>query len=89
MAAQRLCASIGCMSVHYESVPLGTLYPEAFGIAAPLEALERHIWPRKPAVFIRLRRLLSLLCLNLICLQTPVCLLRQRALLSKACASCK
>ena len=42
------------MSVHYESVPLGTLYPEAFGIAAPLEALERHIWPRKPAVFIRL-----------------------------------
>jgi putative SOS response-associated peptidase YedK len=54
MAAQRLCASIACMSVHYESVHLGTLYPEAFGIPAPLEALERHIWPRKPAVFIRL-----------------------------------
>jgi putative SOS response-associated peptidase YedK len=54
MAAQRLCASIGGMSVHYESVPLGTLYPEAFGIPAPLEGLERHIWPRKPGFFIRL-----------------------------------
>ena len=54
MTAQRLYASIGCMSVHYESVPVGTLYPEAFGVAAPLEGLERHIWPRKLAVFIRL-----------------------------------
>ena len=42
------------MSVHYESVPSGTLYPEAFGVPAPLEALERHIWPRKPGLFIRL-----------------------------------
>lgn len=42
------------MSVHYESVPLGTLYPEAFGVPAPLEGLERHIWPRKPGYFIRL-----------------------------------
>lgn len=41
------------MSVHYESVQTGTLYPEAFQVAAPSSALERHIWPRKLGVFIR------------------------------------
>jgi len=41
------------MSVHYESVQTGTLYPDAFQVAAPASALERHIWPRKLGVFIR------------------------------------
>jgi putative SOS response-associated peptidase YedK len=41
------------MSVHYDSVQTGTLYPEAFQVAAPSSALERHIWPRKMGVFIR------------------------------------
>ncbi len=41
------------MSVHYESVPTATLYPDAFQVAAPSSALERHIWPRKLGVFIR------------------------------------
>ncbi len=41
------------MSVHYESVPTATLYPDAFQVAAPTSALERHIWPRKLGVFIR------------------------------------
>lgn len=41
------------MSVHYESVQTGTLYPEAFQVSAATTALERHIWPRKLGVFIR------------------------------------
>jgi putative SOS response-associated peptidase YedK len=41
------------MSVHYDSVQTGTLYPEAFQVAAPSSALERHIWPRKLGLFIR------------------------------------
>jgi len=41
------------MSVHYDSVQTATLYPEAFQVTAPISALERHIWPRKLAVFIR------------------------------------
>ena len=41
------------MSVHYDSVQTGTLYPEAFQVAAPSSALERHIWPRKQGLFIR------------------------------------
>ena len=41
------------MSVHYESVQTATLYPDAFQVAAPSFALERHIWPRKLGVFIR------------------------------------
>ena len=41
------------MSVHYESVSPGTLYPEAFQVTAPALALERHVWPRKTGVFIR------------------------------------
>jgi len=41
------------MSVHYESVPLATLYPEAFKVAAPDPAVEGEVWPRKPGVFIR------------------------------------
>jgi putative SOS response-associated peptidase YedK len=34
-------------------VPTATLYPDAFQVAAPSSALERHIWPRKQGVFIR------------------------------------
>jgi hypothetical protein len=77
------------MSVHYESVPSGTLYPEAFGIPAPLEALERHIWPRKPAVFIRLAPAAEPVVPEPDLLADPGCLLRPTALLLKACASCK
>lgn len=41
------------MTVHYESLPQATLYPEAFGLPAPLEAPPRDMWPRKPGVFVR------------------------------------
>jgi putative SOS response-associated peptidase YedK len=41
------------MSVHYESVQLATLYPDAFNVAAPASAVGRDAWPRKPGVFIR------------------------------------
>lgn len=41
------------MTVHYESVHPATLYPEAFGVAAPETAVGRDVWPRQPGVFIR------------------------------------
>jgi putative SOS response-associated peptidase YedK len=41
------------MTVHYESLPQATLYQEAFGQPAPLEAPPHDMWPRKPGVFIR------------------------------------
>ena len=41
------------MTVHYESLPQATLYPEAFGQPAPLEAPPHDMWPRKLGVFIR------------------------------------
>ena len=41
------------MTVHYETLPQATLYPEAFGLPAPAEAPPRDMWPRKPGVFIR------------------------------------
>jgi len=41
------------MTVHYESVHPTTLYPEAFGVAAPETAVGRDVWPRQPGVFIR------------------------------------
>ncbi len=41
------------MSTHYESLPLDTLYPDAFHVAAPQAPVGRDVWPRKPGVFIR------------------------------------
>lgn len=41
------------MTVHYESLPLGSLYSDAFHVSAPEPAPLRDIWPRKPGVFIR------------------------------------
>jgi len=41
------------MTVHYESVHPATLYPEAFGVAAPETAVGRDVWPRQAGVFIR------------------------------------
>ena len=41
------------MTVHFECLPQATLYPDAFGVPAPLEAPPRDMWPRKPGVFIR------------------------------------
>lgn len=41
------------MTVHFECLPQPTLYPDAFGVPAPLEAPPRDMWPRKPGVFIR------------------------------------
>lgn len=41
------------MTVHYESVQLATLYPDAFDVPAPDEAVVRDLWPRRPGVFIR------------------------------------
>lgn len=41
------------MTVHYESLPQATLYPEAFGLPAPDGMPPRDMWPRKPGVFIR------------------------------------
>lgn len=42
------------MGVHYESVQSATLFPDVFHVPAPVTALERQVWPRKPGVFIRL-----------------------------------
>lgn len=42
------------MNASYESVQSAALYPEAFHVAAPAEALGRGVWPRQPGVFIRL-----------------------------------
>lgn len=41
------------MSSNYESLQTAALYPDAFGVAAPAEAVGRHVWPRQPGVFIR------------------------------------
>jgi putative SOS response-associated peptidase YedK len=41
------------MSTQYESLPLDTLYPDAFHVAAPTSPVGREVWPRKPGVFIR------------------------------------
>lgn len=41
------------MSTQYESLPLDTLYPDAFHVAAPAAPVGRDVWPRKPGVFIR------------------------------------
>ena len=41
------------MSTQYESLPLDTLYPDAFHVAAPTSPVGRDVWPRKPGVFIR------------------------------------
>ena len=41
------------MTVHYESVHPATLYPEAFGVAAPETPVGRDVWPRQTGVFIR------------------------------------
>lgn len=44
------------MTVHYESVQLDALYPDAFDVASPAAgSVGRDVWPRKPAVFIRKR----------------------------------
>jgi len=42
------------MSTHYESVQIAALYPDAFGVAAPVAPVGRDVWPRQPGVFIRL-----------------------------------
>ncbi len=41
------------MSTHYETLAQASSYPEAFGVAAPDAAPERHMWPRKSGFFIR------------------------------------
>ncbi len=43
------------MTVHYESLHPGTLYPQAFGVAAPEFTVPRELWPRQVGVFIRQR----------------------------------
>lgn len=42
------------MSSYYESVQTAALYPEAFGVTAPVSPVGRAVWPRQPGVFIRL-----------------------------------
>jgi putative SOS response-associated peptidase YedK len=42
------------MSSHYECVQIASLYPDAFGVAAPAVPVGRTVWPRQPGVFIRL-----------------------------------
>jgi putative SOS response-associated peptidase YedK len=42
------------MSNQYESVQIASLYPDAFGVAAPVLPVGREVWPRQPGVFIRL-----------------------------------
>ena len=41
------------MSNLYESVQIASLYPDAFGVAAPASPVGREVWPRQPGVFIR------------------------------------
>jgi putative SOS response-associated peptidase YedK len=41
------------MTAHFESVLNAALYPDAFDVAAPNQAFERDVWPRKAGVFIR------------------------------------
>ena len=43
----------GRMSTHYETVSPGSPYRELFGVAPPVDATERHLWPRKMGHFIR------------------------------------
>lgn len=47
------CASIARMSVQYDSLSQASLYPDAFGVAAPEVLPGSEIWPRRPGVFIR------------------------------------
>ena len=41
------------MTAHFESVHNAAMYPDAFDVAAPTQAFERDVWPRKAGVFIR------------------------------------
>eukprot|EP01032_Pedospumella_encystans_P023112 gene23112-26170_t len=41
------------MSTQYECLKSADLYAEAFGIAAPLNLLDKEVWPRKQGFFIR------------------------------------
>jgi len=41
------------MSTHYETLPPASPYREVFGVAPPMEATERHMYPRKTGHFIR------------------------------------
>ena len=41
------------MTAHFESVSNAAMYLDAFDVAAPEIALERDLWPRKLAVFVR------------------------------------
>ncbi len=41
------------MSIHYESVQIDSLYPEAFHVTAPLSHLGRYVRPCQSGVFIR------------------------------------
>ena len=41
------------MSIHYETLPQATLYPEAFDVPPPAPPLERNLRARRTGVFIR------------------------------------
>ena len=41
------------MSTHYETLSPTNPYREVFGVELPLDAIERHMWPRKIGHFIR------------------------------------
>ena len=41
------------MSTHYETLSPTSPYREVFGVELPLDAIERHMWPRKIGHFIR------------------------------------
>lgn len=41
------------MSAYYECVQTAALYPDAFHVTAPDQAVAAHVWPRKPGFFIR------------------------------------
>ena len=41
------------MSTHYETLSPTSPYREVFGVELPLDATERHMWPRKIGHFIR------------------------------------
>ena len=41
------------MSTHYETLSPTSPYREVFGVELPIDANERHMWPRKIGHFIR------------------------------------
>lgn len=60
------------MTVEYDTLPLATLYPDAFGVPAPANPLEAKLRARKTGVFLRSAPASDLVCGNESAPPTPV-----------------